>query len=926
MSGQLDLFAAQPETVIQPEQSVQASATDSNELSYLTGLNERQLDAVLTPADQALQVLAGAGTGKTELISRRFVKLVKDFRTAGIPRPEERILVVTFTSDAAMSMRERIHQRLMSNDEEGLGPDAWISTFHQFCMRLLRAHPLEVGLPPDFVILNSLEQQVLFNRVVHGVLAGDYADISPVLQKMGLQNQLSADVLSMPALQTCGLDDLEELLEPARVYKLVNRIKTAGLSPLEFLQTALAQSRRLTKRLKSLPVPHDKDLKGLDNILPKMTTWIDCLAPWAHDGWDPLREAEEKAENSGKKITPATYKDALPGLAKLYLLPRTFEPQTPDFTVLDETLSLEETTIYLMTAIYALYQQALLAQGACDFDDLINHSIGLLRRYPDLQERYRQKFEAVIVDEFQDSNGSQLRLLELLVRDGSRNLTVVGDEKQSIYAFRFAQPENLDLIFRHGPYKRVNLQTNYRSRPPVLNVANHLTDRITAKANQRLLPSEANQAYQEPSVTWVNLDGMMEDAESGKLAHQPVAIQKDAEAIYIAVEIARLIQAEACRFKDIAILVKSHAKAEAIQMQLADLNIPAIRQKNLGFFQEAVIKDALALLRLMQSTSDDLSLVRILQNKLNHKQLRDLMQLKHSLLKQTAADSVGAASLFEVCLFLHTNPQLLPSFPDYLSEAVGDLAYQLLEIRKQKARLSPVQLFLKLAKVVGLIDPATPEWQQKQQRITLRTFEKLLYLFSQNKPIRPTLDEVIETLEQYAADPSQELPVSEELSGEDAVRIMTVFASKGLEFPVVFVAYTEMARSIGNDDSRVLFDPQYAGKSGFGLILGKANGHANLKKEIYQKCWLSPRSKMEQQRVFYVALTRARERLYVIRCGQSHTWTAPDDYPTDAVQVISEQRHEDVLTEQYWQADFESLRQTMTEIQEQAKSTAQSPT
>src|SRR5690349_19742443 len=106
MSSQLDLFATIPNA---PEAPVQ---TTSEEPLYLKGLNEQQQQAVLTPANEALQVLAGAGTGKTELISRRFVKLVKDFRKTGISRPEERILVVTFTSDAALSMRARIHQRL----------------------------------------------------------------------------------------------------------------------------------------------------------------------------------------------------------------------------------------------------------------------------------------------------------------------------------------------------------------------------------------------------------------------------------------------------------------------------------------------------------------------------------------------------------------------------------------------------------------------------------------------------------------------------------------------------------------------------------------------------------------------------------------------------------------------------------------------
>jgi superfamily I DNA/RNA helicase len=846
------------------------------------------------------------------------VKLVSDFRMAGIPRPEERILVVTFNSDAALSMRARIHQRLIDNGEEGLGPDAWISTFHQFCMRLLRAHPLEVGLPPGFVMLNSLQQQVLFNRMMHGVLAGDYGDLGSVLDKFELAGCLASDVLSLAGLQRSGVDDVENLLEAGRLYKLINRIKTAGLSPREFLETARTQSRRLTEQLKVMPLPHDKDLKSIDNVQLKLEAWRNALQGWTHADWDPVRDAEEKAELAGKKVTAGTYKDELPGLAKLYLASRTFEPLFPDTQVLDECLALEETVIGLVTAVYALYQETLLAQGACDFDDLINHSISLLTRHPALRERYRQTFEAIIVDEFQDSNGSQLRLLELLMRDGARNLTVVGDEKQSIYAFRFAQPENLDLIFRHGPYKKVNLQTNYRSRPSVLAVANHLTRQITTRMHQQLHPSDENVAQDEPKVTWVTLDGLLED-DAGKLSHQPVFLQKECEAQFIAVEVARLVQAGACRFSDVAILVKSHAKAEEIQKMLAALNIPSIRQKNLGFFQEPAIKDAMALLRLMRSLGDELSLVRILQNKLNQRQLRELAMLRRTLNKQ-AAESGQNISLFETCLQLREQPELLPSFPGYLSAALGDLAFQLLAIRKQKSRLTPVQLFLNLVHVVGLVDAAMPAWQQKQQRLALRTFEKMLILFSQSRPLQPTLDEIIETLEQYAVDSSQELPVTEELSGEDAVRIMTVFASKGLEFPVVFAAYTEKARTLAGDDTALLFDPQYAGKNGFGLILGKANGLVNLKREIYQKCWLAPRSRTEAQRVFYVALTRAQERLYVIRGSQSHDWTAPDDYPQDMMQVISETDDAVWLDEMIWQADYDALRRVMTELQEQTSS------
>jgi superfamily I DNA/RNA helicase len=906
MMSQLDLFETNPSQA----HSLETPLEDD----FLKGLNERQREAVTTPIDQPLQVLAGAGTGKTELISRRFVKLVQDLRQQGRARPEESILVVTFTKDAAQGMRERIHRRLLENGESGLGPDAWISTFHQFCMRVLRLHAVDVHLPPDFTILNELDQQVLFNRVVKGVLLGECGALGALLAQFGLSAHVPPDVLSLASLQDAGLEDVENTLSPERLFALITRIKTAGLSPLEFYQTALRQSTALTDQLIGLPVPHDPDAAKLENMLAKVEAWTASLAPWAHGSWQPIQSAERKAEAKGKKLSPSVYKDEVEGLAKFYLVPKTFEPAFPDTERLTGALAVETRLIGIVAVIYALYQARLLMEKACDFDDLINHTIHLLERRPDLRQRYQNRFEAVIVDEFQDSNGSQLRLLSLLIRERAQNLTVVGDEKQSIYAFRFAQPENLRLIFGQHPHKTVNLQTNYRSLPPVLAVANQLTEQIVQGPNQQLEPCEKNAGIAEPKVVWLNLDEMIEK-ENGQPGKKPIEEQKEREAQFIALEVARLVDAGECRFSDIAVLVKSHAKAERIQEKLAVLGIPSIKPKNLGFFQESVIQDAMALLRLMCDLGDELSLVRILQSKLNHKQLLALMTLKNSLPNPSPEWAHRKATLFDACLHLHEHPQDCPALPLAVAQAVGDLAFQLLALRKRKARLSSVQLFQQLAAAVGLIAHQTPPWLQKQQRITLRMFEKLLYLFGQNKPIQPTLEEVLEILEQYAANPNQELPVKEELSGEDAVRIMTVFASKGLEFPVVFAAYTDLGGNRGGNDSALIFDPQYEGKAGFGLILGKVNGLDNLKKEVYQKCWLSPRAAMEAQRVFYVALTRAMRKLYVVRSNQSPDWTAPEDYPAAWRVVFSETRDETLLSECYWEADTEAWRQKMALLQ-----------
>lgn len=913
------------------------ASADGSDAPHLAGLNERQREAVLTSPDRPLQVLAGAGTGKTELISRRFVQLVQEFRARGITRPAERILVVTFTNDAAAVMRTRIHQRLVEHGEGGLGPGAWIGTFHQTCMRLLRRYPLEAGLPPDFVVLTPLEQSTLFKQVMERVLTGQYTDLTPLFRQAALitdaPDDLPPDVLSLPHLREIALEnlssDLESLLDPDRVFRLINRIKTAGLSPGEFRKTATRQSEAFTRRLTGLPAPHDKDVSKIDNIRLKLTAWRDALSPWAFPGWDPIRDAEQKAERDGGNLTPSLYKNQLPGLASLYLAARNFEPLTPDAAWAETALKNEKALIDILAGIYAVYQDALLAHGACDFDDLTNHAARLLSR-PAIGERYREHFEAVIVDEFQDSNGSQLHLLERLIRPRAANLTVVGDEKQSIYAFRFAQPENLDLIFRHALKQRVNLQINYRSRPPILQTANYLTALLTDRPDSELYPPDTHSSTEQaPLVVGIRLDAPpseTQDATTGRTSgkHRPIAVLKEREARFIAVEIARLAQEEGLSFADMAILVKSHAKAEAIQRILREYGIPSVQQKNRGFFRDPVVKDALALMRLVRRPSDDASLTRLLQGRLNQRQIRELFDWKRRL-TETEQRSV---SLFEACLQSLTSlgkSYGLSTLSAPVMEAIGDLARRVQGAHAKRFRQPPEGTFRTLARALGLIDPQLPEWRQKEDRIRLRTFEKLLHALSLTSrrigAPSPTFDEIMDTLEGYAANASLDLPVSEDPGQEDAVRIMTIYAAKGLEFPVVFAACTELGRvGRGGDDGAILFDPQYEGKNGFGLILGSGSEAANIKREVYRKCWLEPRGAREEQRVFYVALTRAKERLYIIRGSQSFPWTDPDDYPRRAMNVLSETRDAELLETRYWSIEPEVVRQDMEMLQESRKS------
>lgn len=856
----------------------------SDYAAVLAGLNPEQAKAVSAPRTQAVRVMAGAGTGKTELISRRFVKLVKDMAADNIPRPQDRILVVTFTEDAANDMHRRIHGRLLALGEEGIGPQAWVSTFHSFAGRLLRAHSLEVGLAPGFDVLNTMSQNLLFNRLMKEIKNGEHADTGRVVKEYDLD--IPPDVLSLDHLtrirEAFDLDGMDDLLETDRVLDLIRQVKTTGLSPAEFLEKATDQTRHFTERLKTMPVNPDPGGDKRVSVQGYIDDWRDALKSWADPDWNPLAEVLSK----NPEATPGKMLDAVKSLKNLYLAPKTFEPLgSPDFAELDRVTDLECAMIRVIAAIYALYQDTLLSRNSCDFDDLINHAIQVLEQAPQLRERYRRQFEAIIVDEFQDSNGSQLRLLQLLMRD-TPNITVVGDIKQSIYGFRFAQPENMELVFENHAVETISLRTNYRSLPPILSVVNRVTTLITDDAEQTLVPcpAKAGHADSGAKVAWVNLG--TEDGE-------PVHLQKEREAAFIATEIARLVSEENYRYGDITILVKSHRRAEDVQNVLNARRIPSIRKKNLGFFDEPVIKDATALLRLIRNLHDDVALVRILQRRLNQRQLRGLAEERQrqnislfNLLGLLTNDTGPAAD---------THEPFCPELSTFTRNALVSLYDELRDIRRRQSRLNPVQLFNLLAGRIGIILPGTPAWLKVQERNLLRTFEKLLFQFCDSQPLQPTLAEVLEILDNYRQNAKEELPVAEAHVSENAVSIMTLHASKGLDFPVVFVSWTDAESSGGRDDATFVFDPQHEGKNGFGLMIGKYRGAKTLKKDIYDRGWKKVREKAEDLREFYVALTRAEDRLYVCRANKSEDWTDGHYYTGDWLRLLDEAENPEVV-------------------------------
>ncbi len=899
-----------------PEQAIQPKGAP----------NAGQQQAISAPGNWGIRVIAGAGTGKTFLMSRRFLELMARLMEQGVAHPEEHLLAVTFTVKAARQMREKIQKLVReTGHNRELSPYAHISNFHGFCNRILRQHALDLDLTPDFGVLAALEQNLLMERMFSGIRHGDYPDISRALRRAGLEGQIRPDILSLEyltGLRNAVSDPLADLVTD--LPRMLEKIKSAGLSPAQFFEVARKQTQNLTQALQALPIRSRLDGDYFPTNQAYCEAWETHLKDWADDHWSLCGTEDERvAWNEANRPDDSHfewyYRNRLSVFTDLkhageYVFPRGqfprgkppfFKPGTEDLGFLSVIEAEELRYVELVAGTYALYQQILQEKNYCDFDDLINRTLELFEKRPELLAQYQQHFETLIVDEFQDSNGSQLRLMQALMKPGRENLTVVGDLKQSIYGFRHAQPENMALIFSpegRDAQKDIPLTINYRSRAPILRVANHMADLITdGDPDQQLsVCDKYAPSPDDPKVGWVEL-GVPQISLNSKgeevSKDEPVGELRSREARFIAVEAARLI-ASGRAPREIAVLVKSHRKAQSIEKALRELGVPAIKQKNRGFFSEPVILDALALLRLLQNPHEEMPLVRLLQKKLNARQLRVLADYRDSV-KIPLFEAIGQLQDTGIC----------PEIPLDVRQALLHL-HELVRRRKsQLGQANLVSVFLELADDIGLVEPDTPQDAQIEARMHINILKRLLYQLIRKGSLHPSLSEILATLERYRNDPDLELPVSEENLKENAVQIMTIHSAKGLEFPVVFAACVEDSKVTATSDL-LYFEPQYPPKPGFGLFLGKCQGERQtLKKLIYNEAWYKPRQEAEQKRLFYVAVTRAMEKLYVIRGPQTFEWTAATHFPPEALEIMRETDDPASFEARYLGADTQALRE-----------------
>lgn len=669
------------------------------------GLNPAQKEAVETLEGPVL-VLAGAGSGKTKVLTHRIANLI----THGV-RPDQ-VLAVTFTNKAAKEMRVRLWNLLASLrkdtspsetalfdgeanwsfDVGNFSPEKcpsgfmrYMGTFHGICVKILHIEYAAAGIDRNFTIYDSEDQLTLVRRI---------------MREMKVVN--------------------DKTLTPKSAHNMISHYQNLGMSPADAKREAY--------------YPNQK------------------------------RTAE----------------------------------------------------------IYERYEQEKAAADALDFDDLLTKTAEMFAKNPEVRAKWQKRFRHILIDEYQDTNTVQYKLIKSLVNE-ERNICVVGDDWQSIYSWRGADFTNILNFERDFPgAKVIKLEQNYRSTGNILAASQKIINQNKTRTSKTLF-TEAGQG--DP----ITIEGLMD--ETG-------------EANYVARMIAKLRSEHKYQsYSDFAILYRTNAQSYAFEKAFLAARIPYKIIGGVRFYDRKEVKDVLAILKLIVNPNDRVSVERVVKNVLSGVGPASLEKFFTYLNEHPKENLAQLDQLLETTLLpprARNNLARLANFLKDLRNSEGNddgvpgLVRQIAESGAESVTTIPtaeiVERVVKYFDFASLLHSDTPDGEERMGNLEVLASNASVY----------------DTLEDFLADAAL-LSSADESAGDDVVSLMTLHAAKGLEFPVVFI--------VGMEDG--LFPSSRADNS---------------EEELE-----------EERRLAYVGMTRAMKDLFLTFAGSRYafggrTYNAPSRF------------------------------------------------
>lgn len=436
-----------------------------------------------------------------------------------------------------------------------------------------------------------------------------------------------------------------------------------------------------------------------------------------------------------------------------------------DLVLPEQALSLAESDgEQLIALIYARYSQALKAYNAVDFDDLILQPVQYFITHPELLNTWQKRIRYLLVDEYQDTNNSQYRLIQLLMGDRGA-ITVVGDDDQSIYAWRGARPENMSLLQQDFPnLKLIKLEQNYRSTQRILKSANTLIDHNPHEFSKALW---SEMSYGEPIRI---LRASNDDTETERVATEIVAQRLQRRA----------------NFRDFAVLYRSNHQARLLEIKLQQYQVPYNISGGTSFFARTEIKDIMAYLRLIVNPDDDNALLRIINTPRRQIGTNTIESLS---LYATERNISLFSAMQEIGLAQHltdTTYQRLQTFYQWI--------YRIIQQCENDDPIAAIHEMLDDMDYLGWLhqhasSPQVAERRMENVQFLVRSIHDTL-----TKSNEETLTETPQTTLQDAIAKLVLMDLLERQEEEDVsdrVQLMTLHAAKGLEFPHVFMIGVE---------------------------------------------------------------------------------------------------------------------------------------
>ena len=749
-------------------------------------------------------VVAGPGSGKTTVLVEYFGNLV----AAGVD--PLRILAITFTEKAAGNMRKKLAEAFRGDREARARMErAWVSTVHGFCARLLRENAVFAGIDPEFHVADERESQRLRQESLAAAIDALFGE-RPAAVRALIRG------LSSPEFEAAALSAYDAMRGAGvRVEQLAAYPEPPGRTPrdvalvLEELSADPAEAWSGAQR------------RHLDAVLEGAERVVTAASPL-----DALRAIEDFSADL-RKCKRGTAAYALVGRLreeigelKHPLITAHYAPQ-------------RELLIELLRRFDQTYRERKRQTGALDFADLEETAARLLEENHEARARVQGQFDHILMDEFQDTNGQQAKLLDLLRRPG--NFYAVGDINQSIFGFRHAEPgvfrEYRDAAAANGQ-RVVELAGNFRSRAAILLAVETVTAGAAGIEPRRLT---AERIFDQPEPVAVECLSVTADDRDTALR---------AEARWVARRVLEL----GCEFEDVAVLVRNTEVIPEFTAAFDEAGIRYAVNRGRGFYESREVTDLANLLRAIANPRDEIALAAVLRSPLVDVSPDALLELR------TMGENMGAALM------------ALEAPGGFEESEYGKL-------RRFRERLK--------------------EWRRRRESIT---FDRLLLAALDECGYRPesgargaasidkflaqarvaaagmSLDEFVEELALLREENPREAGAPPE-DAAGGVQVMTVHSAKGLEFPVVFVA--AMHKGVDSTPPPVAFSPR------IGLGARWRNpARREEKDDMFQRALRLERQARELEesnRLLYVAMTRAERRLFLSFSGSGkkpQNWAA----------------------------------------------------